>query len=71
MTSRIRVSKSKNLSYQGRLVLVNYVLMSVHIYWAQIFLNPRPVLQEVQRVCKAYLWGGDQFSKSTGRDAVY
>lgn len=36
MTARVRSWSSRNLSYQGRLVLVNAVLNSIHVYWAQI-----------------------------------
>lgn len=33
MTTFIRVS-----SYQGRLLLVNSVSMSIHVYWDQVFI---------------------------------
>jgi len=41
MTARLRVWASRHLSYAGRLVLVNSVLMSLHVYWASIFLLPK------------------------------
>ena len=56
MTKRIQQWKSKNLSYAGRLILVNAVLMSIHVYWAQIMPLPRAVLKEVLGVCRAFLW---------------
>lgn len=33
MIARVRCWSSRNLSYQGRLVLVNYVLNNIHLYW--------------------------------------
>ena len=44
MTARIRSWSSRHLYYQGRLVLVNSVLMSIHIYWAQVFALPKKIL---------------------------
>lgn len=66
MTARVRTWSSRNLSYQGRLILVNSVLCSIHVYWAQIFVLPRKVLQEIEKICKSYLWIGEYFSSKGG-----
>lgn len=66
MTTRIRSWCSRNLSYQGRLVLVNSVLMSIHIYWAQVFISPKKVLKEVEMMCRAFLWIGKHYSGKGG-----
>ncbi|XP_010666661.1 uncharacterized protein LOC104883796 [Beta vulgaris subsp. vulgaris] len=58
MSARIKIWSSRHLSYTGRLQLVNSVLMSIHVYWAQVFIIPRCVLQDIERVCRAYLWTG-------------
>lgn len=41
MTARIRAWSSRNLSYAGRVQLINSVLLHVHTYWSSIlsFLN--------------------------------
>lgn len=40
---------SKNISYSGRVQLVNSMLMSVHGYWAQIFILPTSVIKAIWR----------------------
>ena len=62
MTKRVRTWSSRHLSYQGRLILVNSVLCSIHVYWAQIFVLPRKVLQEIEKIWKSYLWTGEYYS---------
>ena len=66
MTARVRCWSSRNFSYQGRLVLVNAVLTSIHVYWAQICILPRRVLKDIEMICRAYLWTGDYYSSKGG-----
>ncbi|XP_048491667.1 uncharacterized protein LOC125492950 [Beta vulgaris subsp. vulgaris] len=66
MTARVRCWSSRNISYQGRLVLVNAVLLSIQVYWAQMFVLPKKVIHEIQMVCRAYLWSDNYFSSSGG-----
>ena len=56
MTSRIMSSSSRNLSFAGRAQLVNSVLLSIHSYWAQIFLFSKMVIQQINDLCRLYLW---------------
>ncbi|KAL2930277.1 hypothetical protein RDABS01_035687 [Bienertia sinuspersici] len=42
----IRRWGSKSMSYTGRAVLVNSVLMSMPLYWERIFILPKAVIQE-------------------------
>lgn len=58
-TARIRSWRSKKLAYQGRLVLVNPVLLIIQVYWSQVFIMPRNVLKEVESICRAFLWTGN------------
>ena len=58
---RIMCWSSKHLSYVGRATLVNVVLLSIHSYWAQVFLLPKYVIQRVTQICRAYLWDGESF----------
>ncbi|XP_056688078.1 uncharacterized protein [Spinacia oleracea] len=62
MISRIKIWSSRNLSYTARVQLINSVLLSVHVYWAQIFILPKQVLQNVTKVCRAFLWSGQAYS---------
>ena len=69
MSAMIHTWSSRHLSYQGRLQLVNSVLMSIHVYWAQVFVLPRKILKEVEKMCRAYLWSGDAYSAKPGNVA--
>ncbi|KAL2943828.1 hypothetical protein RDABS01_032175 [Bienertia sinuspersici] len=62
MCAKIKVWSSRNLSYAGRLQLVNSVLMSISTYWCQIFLLPNSVIQNIIGVCRAFLWHGTAIS---------
>ncbi|XP_062104076.1 uncharacterized protein LOC133815236 [Humulus lupulus] len=58
MISRIRSWSTQNLSYMGRVTLINSVLISIHSYWAQIMILPKKLLKEVEAICRAFLWKG-------------
>ncbi|XP_074266598.1 uncharacterized protein LOC141589875 [Silene latifolia] len=58
IVSRIRGFGTKNLSYSGRLVLVNSVLTTLYNYWINIFLIPKDVLNKINSICRHYLWDG-------------
>lgn len=59
MTAKIRVWISRNILMAGRLVLVNYVLMSLYLYWGQMFILTKNVLEKVNAILKAYLRHGN------------
>ncbi|XP_062089229.1 uncharacterized protein LOC133795785 [Humulus lupulus] len=56
MISRIRIWSSRNLSYAGRIVLINSVLLTINSYWSQLVILPNLVIQRINQVCRAYLW---------------
>ncbi|XP_057248205.1 uncharacterized protein LOC130590190 [Beta vulgaris subsp. vulgaris] len=62
MCARIKVWSSRNISYAGRVQLINSVLLSLHIYWAQVFMLPQTVLKDIEKICRAFLWSGNYFS---------
>ncbi|XP_062119366.1 uncharacterized protein LOC133833125 [Humulus lupulus] len=51
MTGRIRLWSTRNLSYMGRVTLINSVLISIHSYWAQIMILPKKFLRDVEALC--------------------
>lgn len=59
MMIRIGTWSSKNLSFVGRLQLFNSVLLSLHIYRAQVFVLPKSVLKHIGKICRAFLWSGN------------
>lgn len=58
MIGRIRTWSSRNISFAGRRQLVNSVLMSICVYWAQIFMLPQAVMKRINAICRSYLWTG-------------
>uniref|UniRef100_A0A803PKT9 Reverse transcriptase zinc-binding domain-containing protein n=1 Tax=Cannabis sativa TaxID=3483 RepID=A0A803PKT9_CANSA len=56
MAARIKVWGTRNLSFDGRLVLVNSVLISIHIYWSQMMILPKKVIKEIEAICRSFLW---------------
>ncbi|XP_021835349.2 uncharacterized protein [Spinacia oleracea] len=57
--TRVTSWVSKKLSYAGRLQLVKVILFSLQTYWSQIFMLPKKVVREIERICRTYLWTGD------------
>ncbi|KAH0705803.1 hypothetical protein KY289_010879 [Solanum tuberosum] len=57
---------TKFLSYAGRLQLIKFVLLSVQVYWSQIFILPKQVVQQIVSLCGRFLWtGGVDMSRKT------
>ena len=55
MIVRIRVWSSRNPSYTARVQLINSVLLSLHMYWAQVFLLPKKILQQICSICDVFV----------------
>ncbi|XP_074296921.1 uncharacterized protein LOC141627584 [Silene latifolia] len=65
MIARIRGWNSRKISYSGRLILVKFVLSTIHNYWSQIFVLPAGIMDRIQALCRTFLWEGtDTYSKS-------
>ncbi|XP_062100601.1 uncharacterized protein LOC133806528 [Humulus lupulus] len=62
MVARIKVWSSRNLSYMGRVTLINSVLITIHSNWAQIMILPK----DVEAICRAFLWKGLADSNGLG-----
>nr|XP_016476659.1 PREDICTED: uncharacterized protein LOC107798203 [Nicotiana tabacum] len=59
MLHRIQNWATKYLSYAGKAVLVKSVLFAIQIFWAQIFILPKKVIQFIEIICRRFLWTGD------------
>lgn len=44
------------MSYIARVQLINYMLLSLHLCWSQVFMIPKKVLQEISKICRAFIW---------------
>lgn len=58
MCARIKSWGSRNLSYAGRVLLINSVLMHIHAYWSSIFILPKKILKSITAICRNFLWDG-------------
>ncbi|XP_074304149.1 uncharacterized protein LOC141638856 [Silene latifolia] len=58
MVARIRGLGAKKLSYAGRVTLINAVLNTLQNYWAQMFIIPKSIINNIMAICKNYLWDG-------------
>ncbi|XP_019225393.1 PREDICTED: uncharacterized protein LOC109206976 [Nicotiana attenuata] len=59
-TARIRTWSSRNMSYAGRVQLINVVLLHVHTYWSSIFILPKAVMEKLIAICRNHLWDGKE-----------
>uniref|UniRef100_A0A803NJ73 Uncharacterized protein n=1 Tax=Cannabis sativa TaxID=3483 RepID=A0A803NJ73_CANSA len=64
--ARIKVWGTRNLSFASRLVLVNSVLISIHIYWSQMMILPKKVIKEIEAICRSFLWTGKDMMAGAG-----
>ncbi|XP_062114571.1 uncharacterized protein LOC133825675 [Humulus lupulus] len=67
MTNRIRSWSTRNISFAGRAVLINSVLLAIHSYWSQIMLLPKKLIKEIKAICRAFLWTGQQMMAGAGK----
>ncbi|XP_062118594.1 uncharacterized protein LOC133832241 [Humulus lupulus] len=58
MMRKIRQWSTRNISYMGRVILINSVLMSIHAYWTQIMILLKKLLKDIVGICRAFLWKG-------------
>ncbi|XP_062085745.1 uncharacterized protein LOC133791852 [Humulus lupulus] len=55
--SKLHTWASRHLSLVGRVQLINSVLLSIRTFWMSIFILPKSVTKEVDRLCRNFLWG--------------
>lgn len=58
MLGRITYWAAKFLSYAGRIQLIKSVLLSIQIYWSQIFVFPKKVIHLIEAIYRKFLWSG-------------
>nr|GEV03215.1 hypothetical protein [Tanacetum cinerariifolium] len=66
--NRVNDWKNKSLSIAGRLQLIQYVLGSLHVFWASVFMLPTRVLLDIEQIMHGFLWC--QGSMSRGKAKV-
>lgn len=43
--------------------MINAVLFSIHSFWGAIFVLPQSIMNEVDKKCRKYVWGGSEEKK--------
>uniref|UniRef100_A0A803Q1D7 Reverse transcriptase zinc-binding domain-containing protein n=1 Tax=Cannabis sativa TaxID=3483 RepID=A0A803Q1D7_CANSA len=66
MTARIKSWSSRNLSFAGRITLINSVLVAIQAYWSQMMILPKKVLRSIEAHCRAFLWKGQSLFHGAG-----
>lgn len=59
VTAQLCCWTTRHLSYAGRTKLVQTILQTLHVFWASAFLLPKGVINEVDKICRKFLWGGN------------
>ncbi|KAH0646400.1 hypothetical protein KY289_025082 [Solanum tuberosum] len=60
ITNQTNTRYSKLLSYDARIQVVTAVLFSIHSFWWSVFILPKSILMEVDKICKNYIWGSNE-----------
>ncbi|GKA41366.1 RNA-directed DNA polymerase, eukaryota, reverse transcriptase zinc-binding domain protein [Tanacetum coccineum] len=63
------LGKNRLLSYAGRLQLVASVLASMQVYWASVFILPKTVVKDIDRLLKGFLWCQGNLTKGKAKVA--
>lgn len=58
LRGRLTVWRSKNLSFGGRICLINNILSSIPLYHLSFFKMPIGVIKESRKIIRDFLWGG-------------
>jgi len=58
ISSRIDSWLVRKLSFAGRLQLLSSVLVSLQMFWAQVFILPKKVIQLLKHKFNRFLWSG-------------
>lgn len=49
---------AKCLSYAGRVQLAKSVLLQLQVFWCNIFILPKAVIHELEKLASRYIWNG-------------
>ncbi|GJY45770.1 RNA-directed DNA polymerase, eukaryota, reverse transcriptase zinc-binding domain protein [Tanacetum coccineum] len=67
LKTKISDWKNKSLSYAGRVQLIAFVLSSMQNYWASVFLLPKQVIYEINKLLEGFLWCQGELPKGKAK----
>ncbi|GJX28323.1 putative RNA-directed DNA polymerase [Tanacetum coccineum] len=65
--------KNKTLSFAGRLQLVQSVVSSLQVYWSSVFILPKTIAYDIERLMRDFIWNFGEFKRGKSKvnwDAV-
>ena len=60
ISAKITTWSSRHISYAGRVVLINTILFDMFNFWAQVFIFPQEVVDQIIKLCRNFLGGGEE-----------
>ncbi|GKB49009.1 RNA-directed DNA polymerase, eukaryota, reverse transcriptase zinc-binding domain protein [Tanacetum coccineum] len=69
VNQRLNDWKNKSLSYARRAQLIASVLGSMQVYWGSVFLLPKTVINDIERLFKKFLWNSGDSGKGRAKVA--
>nr|GFA55219.1 RNA-directed DNA polymerase, eukaryota, reverse transcriptase zinc-binding domain protein [Tanacetum cinerariifolium] len=67
MRSKVNDWKNRALSYARRVRLIASILSSIQNYWASVFLLPKQVIYEINKMLKGFLWCQGELAKGKAK----
>ncbi|GKB41517.1 RNA-directed DNA polymerase, eukaryota, reverse transcriptase zinc-binding domain protein [Tanacetum coccineum] len=59
---------SKQLGFNNcRLQLIASVLSAIHVYWASVFMLPKTVINDIDKIMKGFLWNYGELKNGTAK----
>ncbi|GJY49003.1 RNA-directed DNA polymerase, eukaryota, reverse transcriptase zinc-binding domain protein [Tanacetum coccineum] len=55
--------ENKCLSYAGRLLLIASILEPIQVYWATVFLLPKTIIKDINKLLEGFLWCNGEISR--------
>lgn len=62
IVDRISTWGAKQLTFAGRLQLIQSVLQGITHYWTAHFILPKKVIKQIESKCNSFLWTGDSIN---------
>ncbi|GJR53135.1 RNA-directed DNA polymerase, eukaryota, reverse transcriptase zinc-binding domain protein [Tanacetum coccineum] len=59
--------KNKVLSFAGRLQLVQSVLSSMQVFWSSVFILPKTIGYEIERLMRDFIWNYGEFKRGKAK----
>lgn len=63
LRNRVNRWTNKNMSYGGRLQLINSVLIGICRYWTSSLFLPKKIIKMIEKILKGFLWGSTRKAK--------